>query len=561
MDEPVSDQDSSAPLPRDAAKELQEIVTTCRIIARAHYMSAEDYGHWNEFFGITTVMLGVGSGSAILGSSQAAETSAWLKLLLGLLSVSAGIFASLQTFFGFAEKSKQHRTAGASYASLRRQIDAVLSCKQGTCQKLEEVNQQLDALAKSSPSVRDGVWQRADREQREEHNRLERMEADILKWDARYRRRKFFAIACPALIIIVALLSEYGNLQSWLSRIWSLGPWSAGATPVEQSTSVTDQQPSRLERTERTRVSVPVAGTRASAAARGTAATAAWLEQAKLRPPLLRAFLQAMPKGGDLHLHLSGAVYAEKLIGWAVDEGLCVETIGYTLQECPDPTLMVNNTRPLGDVISSDSDFGRVVDAWSLRNHTPESGSGHDQFFDAFPKISAVTSRRTPDLLAAVAQDAAAQNVGYLEIMLTVNDPAPPPLDFAIATGGHPRDSFEAAADRLATANLAERVAQGLASLEAEIAEAGRLAGCPAYEPYRICDVEVRFIQQINRNNPPARVLAAMFWAFALAAADGPVVGVNMVGPEDWQRAAAITACTCRCWSILQRVQASLRFS
>jgi adenosine deaminase len=538
MDESASAPDSSAPAPSDPSEELQEIVTTCRIIARAHYMSAEDYEHWNEFFGVATVVLTAGSGSAILGSSQAAETSPWLRLVLGVLTISAAIFAALQTFFGFAEKSKQHRTAGAAYAALRRQIDALLTCEKATCEKLEEVNQQLAELANSSPTIRDTVWQRADLEQRDEAGRLERMEADILKWGRRYRRRKVYAIVGPVLIIAIALLLEYGGLENGLRRIWSYW-WPDAATSVTQptSTSVADRQFGTVERAERTRVSLPAAETRRSPRPRGTAGTAAWLEQAKSRPPLLRAFLQAMPKGGDLHIHLSGAVYAEKLIGWAVEEGLCIDTVGYTLQTCPDPTLAVNNVRPLAEVVSSDNGFGRVVDAWSLRNHTPESGSGHDQFFDAFPKISAVTSRRTPDLLAAVAQDAAAQNVGYLEIMLTVDDPAPPPLDFAIAAGDL-QNSLRAAADRLTSADP-DRVAQALASLEGQIAQASRLAGCPADEPDRICDVEMRFIQQINRNQPPANVLRAMFWAFALAAADGPVVGLNMVGPEDWRRARA----------------------
>jgi adenosine deaminase len=538
MDEPASAPDSTGPISRDPTKELQDIATTCRIVARAHYMSAEDYEHWNEFFGIATVVLTAGSGSAILGSSQAAETSTWLRLTLGVLTISAAIFAALQTFFGFAEKSKQHRTAGAAYAALRRQIDAVLACETATCEKLEEVNQQLAELANSSPTIRDTVWQRADREQRDEAGRLERMEADILRWGRRYRRRKVLAIIGPVLIIAIALLLEYGGLESGLRRIWS--HWGSGAaTTVEQPmpTSVADREPLAVEGTEP--VSVPAAETPASPLPRGAAATAAWLEQAKARPPLLRAFLQAMPKGGDLHLHLSGAVYAEKLVGWAVEEGLCIDTGEYILQACPDPTPGRGDVLPIAEVVGNDIGFGRVVDAWSMRFHTPESGSGHDQFFNAFPKIGAVTSRRTADLLAAVAQDAAAQNVDYLEIMLTVDDPAPPRLAVTIAGGDNLQRSLEAAAGQLATANLAERVAQALASLDTQVADARQLAGCSDAEPYRICDVEVRFIQQVNRNRATADVFKAMLWAFALAAADGPVVGLNMVGPEDWRLARA----------------------
>src|SRR5258708_35421142 len=43
--------------------------------------------------------------------------------------------------------------------------------------------------------------------------------------------------------------------------------------------------------------------------------TAANMEQARAAGPLaLRAFLAGMPKGGDLHSHLSGAVYAETFL-------------------------------------------------------------------------------------------------------------------------------------------------------------------------------------------------------------------------------------------------------
>ena len=53
-------------------------------------------------------------------------------------------------------------------------------------------------------------------------------------------------------------------------------------------------------------------------------------EQARKNPLELRVFLQGMPKGGDLHLHLSGGtVYSETLIRDAVQDGLCVKTASH----------------------------------------------------------------------------------------------------------------------------------------------------------------------------------------------------------------------------------------
>ena len=52
-------------------------------------------------------------------------------------------------------------------------------------------------------------------------------------------------------------------------------------------------------------------------------AVARWLEENQDRPTSLRAFVQRMPKGGDIHSHLSGAVYAEHYLEWAAADGLC----------------------------------------------------------------------------------------------------------------------------------------------------------------------------------------------------------------------------------------------
>jgi len=48
-------------------------------------------------------------------------------------------------------------------------------------------------------------------------------------------------------------------------------------------------------------------------------------EQARQQGPLaLYAFLEAMPKGADLHTHLAGAVYAETFLREAAEDNLCV---------------------------------------------------------------------------------------------------------------------------------------------------------------------------------------------------------------------------------------------
>src|ERR1700760_1465839 len=55
-----------------------------------------------------------------------------------------------------------------------------------------------------------------------------------------------------------------------------------------------------------------------------TRVSRAFEEARKQGPVALYAFLRQMPKGADLHVHLSGAVYAESFIRAAGEDGLCV---------------------------------------------------------------------------------------------------------------------------------------------------------------------------------------------------------------------------------------------
>src|SRR6266704_1383665 len=54
------------------------------------------------------------------------------------------------------------------------------------------------------------------------------------------------------------------------------------------------------------------------------------LEYAKANDGALFAFLLQMPKGGDLHNHITGAAYAESFIRWAAADGLCVDRESHT---------------------------------------------------------------------------------------------------------------------------------------------------------------------------------------------------------------------------------------
>ena len=101
-----------------------------------------------------------------------------------------------------------------------------------------------------------------------------------------------------------------------------------------------------------------------------TVVTAARFEAARADHTDLRAFLRRMPKGGDLHVHLSGAVYAERFIGWAAQEGLCV-SLGNVLQT--SPTCDQPGEARASQAMNDQQLYDRLVNAFSTRAYLPSA--------------------------------------------------------------------------------------------------------------------------------------------------------------------------------------------
>jgi adenosine deaminase len=277
---------------------------------------------------------------------------------------------------------------------------------------------------------------------------------------------------------------------------------------------------------------------------------------AKKNPLQLRAFLVRMPKGGDLHMHLSGAIYAETFLKDATADLLCVnpatlsfaKNIGTTRSLPPQPVCGQGNVR--ADSVFKDQHFyDALVDSFSMRSFVPSTGtSGHDQFFSTFDRFGGLNKSHTGEWLDEVATRAAAQNEQYLEIMetpvfsdvakLSATIPWPAtPADPAAnntgdATGTTPADLADLR-DTLLADGLRDEVAIDRNELDGALADRNRIEHCgqPAATP--ACSVKIRFLYQVLRAFPPQQVFAQTLLGFELASVDPNVVGINFVQPED----------------------------
>lgn len=270
----------------------------------------------------------------------------------------------------------------------------------------------------------------------------------------------------------------------------------------------------------------------------GEQRTAQAFEISRANPLTLHAFLVSMPKGADLHNHLTGAVYAESWIRAAVEDRACVDTLRHSLSK---PQMVVDTARPPqcgeGKVPASDAYrdqhlYDALIDAFSMRGFVPTPGAtGHDHFFDSFEHFGgdAIDSRHTGEWLDEVARRAATQNEQYLELMYT------PSFNRAISvareTGWH--DDFAAMREELLARGLRDDV--GVARSEFDQAEAVRRQREHCGQPNEdsACRVSIRYLYQVLRGLPKEIVFAQTLLGFETASVDPRVVGINYVMPED----------------------------
>jgi hypothetical protein len=263
-------------------------------------------------------------------------------------------------------------------------------------------------------------------------------------------------------------------------------------------------------------------------------ATAARLDAARDDAPKLEAFLHAMPKGADLHNHLSGAVFAESYIRWAREDGLCLSTANMTLvpaAQCGSEGVVA---LPAG---TEDPLYGEILRAWSMEGFTPSpQESGHDHFFATFGKFGRISGARTGDMLAEAATRAAGDGTLYLELMLGISASQASRVADSVWGNGPAltADDFATMYDRLlASADWSGVMSTGTRVLDEAEAKKQTVLGCAGATPAPGCGVTVRYLYQAVRTGKPHEVFAQFVAAFEIAMREPRVVGMNLVSPED----------------------------
>jgi adenosine deaminase len=144
-----------------------------------------------------------------------------------------------------------------------------------------------------------------------------------------------------------------------------------------------------------------------------------YLEKIRNNEALSTAFFQQMPKGGDLHHHFSGSIYAEPLLERAIAADFYLNL----------ETMEVSKTKPAKgnwETFSSLKNNGKlefykqqVMQTWSAKDYNGVSVPSDDLFFDSFDKFFPTIDGHFAEGMLELKKRAVAENVSYIETQLS----------------------------------------------------------------------------------------------------------------------------------------------
>jgi adenosine deaminase len=237
----------------------------------------------------------------------------------------------------------------------------------------------------------------------------------------------------------------------------------------------------------------------------------------------LSLFFTMMPKGGDLHNHYSGSIYAEQYLEWVDKQGYCIDKESSRI--VTDKALRTPACVSAQELVVDNTALRNLLQRWSVKdfyNHSALQAPPDHTFFETFGYFNAVASTNTNDGLKTLKQRAIDENLGYIE---TVFEIAPitldPDFDKALQNDATLPQQLDAYLKKLeANPSFNKGIQDYVANVEASSAGIDDEHFTMRYQPFVL-----RFLT-------PSMVFSQMAAGFKLAMANPKIVAVNIVGAE-----------------------------
>lgn len=259
-----------------------------------------------------------------------------------------------------------------------------------------------------------------------------------------------------------------------------------------------------------------------------------YLEKIRNNEALLTAFFQQMPKGGDLHHHFSGSIYAEPLLERAIAEDFYLNI----------ETMEVSKTKPAKgnwQTFSSLKNEGKlafyeqqIMQTWSAKDYNGVSVPSDDLFFDSFMKFEPTIKGHFAEGMLELKKRAIAENVSYIETQLSTI-----PCDMNVSDLTDFNSKLRQAAaqkDEKAVLKLLEELYKSLQQKDAKkyAADFNNNFIAKLHKDLKIDDERftMRYQNFVLRFMDPVDLFKNLSIAFISANDSKLVAGVNIVSPE-----------------------------
>jgi adenosine deaminase len=250
----------------------------------------------------------------------------------------------------------------------------------------------------------------------------------------------------------------------------------------------------------------------------------------------LTMFFSQMPKGGDLHHHYSGALYAEQYVEFLDKQGFCVNKLSYRVETskavidaeralAPDKRTCLSS----GELVADDFSYRELLQRWSSKdfnNHGAVQPPPDRQFFQTFSFFGPVSNANFHEGLLTLKTRAIAENVSYIETMFKL---APSTPDAGFDARAWQQGQDDAALTALMRSQLAQldqdaAFNRGVSDYVTKIEAAA--AGIDDD------NFTMRYQAYVLRLQAPSQVFSSMVAGFKAASQGELIVGVNIVGQE-----------------------------
>lgn len=111
--------------------------------------------------GIPSSLFSAAAGTTLFATLQNQVLSVALQISAGLVALAAGALSALQTFWGLSERADKHLAAGATYGSIRREIEQLQVLRPAESEKLrsimDSIRLRLDNTSSGAPTVTEHI--------------------------------------------------------------------------------------------------------------------------------------------------------------------------------------------------------------------------------------------------------------------------------------------------------------------------------------------------------------------------------------------------------------------